>query len=233
MSQIIPPIKNALQAMIHGFVEGSSNVNAEEGQLLLNDMVALLGHTGAFKAKLAEMDKSLEAHPSFDPLYHYLFDLLMLSFIASDSAQLDENYLDSEEWLQIEDDTSDSGSEMLNMYIYMTEAATQDIDIDLMDFLNEFLLADDELYQDDFFVYEEILKNEDIAEADIAEILAGAENVQTEELMEIYVPLLAFFDVHDTEEDVLKAIKNSEYQKPIHLALYGALCAFAEGLGEA
>ncbi len=233
MSQIIPPIKNALHAMIRCFVDGSSEVNAEEGQLLLADMVALLGHAGEFKAKLAEMDKSMEAHPNFEPLYDYLFDLLMLSFIASDSAQMDENYLDSEEWLKIEDETSDRGSEMLNMYIYLTEAATQEIDIDLMDFLNEFLLADDELYQDDFFVYEEILKNEEIAEADIAEILSAAEKVETDELREIYVPLLAFFDVHDTEEDVLKAISNSDYQKPIHLALYGALCAFAEGLEEA
>lgn len=218
--------------MIRGFVDGSSEVNAEEGHLLLTDMVALLGHTGDFKKKLAEMDTTIEAHPAFEPLYDYLFDLLMLSFIASDSAQMDENYLESEEWLQIEDETSDRGSEMLNMYIYLTEAATQDIEIDLMDFLNEFLLADDELYQDDFFVYEEIIKNEEIADADIHEILATAEHIQTEELAEIYVPLLSFFDVQDTEEEIRAAIKKSAYQRGIHLALYNALRAFASGLEE-
>lgn len=233
MSQIIPPIKNALQAMIRGFVDGSSEVNAEEGQLLLADMVALLGHTGDFRNKLDDMDKTMEAHPSFEPLYDYFFDLLMLSFIASDSAQMDENYLESDEWLQIEDETSDRGSEMLNMYIYLTEAATQDIEIDLMDFLNEFLLADDELYQDDFFVYEEIIKNEEIVDADIQEILATAEHIQTEELAEIYVPLLAFFDIQDSEEEIRAAINKSAYQREIHLALYNALRAFASGLEEA
>lgn len=233
MSQIIPPIKNALQAMISGFAEGDKLITKEESQLLLGDMVALLGHAGDFKKKLAELDHSLDQHPAFEPLYHYLFDLLMLSFIASDSAQLDENYLESDEWLKIEEETSDRGSEMLNLYIYLTEAHTQEIPIDLHDYLNEFLLADDDLYQDDFFIYEEILANEEIAEAGIDEILARSEEVSEEQLAEIYVPLLAFFNKSESAEEITAAIAASEHQTAIHLALYGALLAFADGLHEA
>lgn len=230
MNQIIPPINNAVHAMIHGYVEGSEGLPKEEGGQLLERIVTLLGRSGDFKSKLADLEKSLDEYPAFEPLYHYLFDLLMLSFIASDAAQLDENYLDSEEWTKIEDETSDRGSELLNLYIYLSEAHAQEIPVDLNDYLTEFLLADDDLYQDDFEVYEEIISNEDIADASISEILQLGEKVKTEELTEIYVPLLAFFNTHESREEVKKALLGSRHQKALHLALYGTLCAFADGL---
>ncbi|HCS20048.1 MAG TPA: hypothetical protein DIW47_05715 [Bacteroidetes bacterium] len=230
MNQIIPPINNALQAMIRGFVEGTAGMPEKEGDQLLERLTTLLSRSGDFKSKLADLEKSLDDHPAFEPLYHYLFDLLMLSFIASDAAQLDENYLDSEEWMKIEDETSDRGSELLNLYIYLSEAYEQEIPVDLNDYLTEFLLADDDLYQDDFFIYEEIISNEDIAEASISEIVQLGENVKTEELTEIFVPLLAFFITHESREEVKKTILHSQHQKALHLALYGTLCAFADGL---
>lgn len=232
MNQIIPPINNAVQAMIRGFVEGSEGMPLKEGNALLERVSTLLSRSGDFKSKLADLDKSLDEHPAFEPLYHYLFDLLMLSFIASDAAQLDENYLDSEEWMKIEDETSDRGSELLNLYIYLSEAIAEEIPVDLNDYLTEFLLADDDLYQDDFEVYEEIISNEDIADASISEILLLGENIKTEELSEIYVPLLAFFNTHESREEVKKAIQGSRHQKALHLALYSTLCAFADGLQE-
>lgn len=216
--------------MVHGFVEGSEGMRQENGKELLATMLDILSHNGDFKSKLARMEESLDAHPEFEPLYHYLFDLLMLSFIASDAALLDENYLDSEEWMKIEDETSDRGSELLNLYIYLSEAHAQEIPIDLNDYLTEFLLADDDLYQDDFFIYEEIIRNEEIADASISEVLQLGEKVKTEELAEIYVPLLAFFNTHESREEVTKAIAASRHQKALHLALYGTLCAFADGL---
>lgn len=216
--------------MIHGFVEGSEGMPKESGNALLERILALLERSGDFKSKLADLDKSLDDHPAFEPIYHYLFDLLMLSFIASDAAHLDENYLDSEEWMKIEDETSDRGSELLNLYIYLSEAREQEIQVDLNDYLTEFLLADDDLYQDDFFIYEEIISNEDIADASISEILELGEKVETEELTEIYVPLLAFFITHESREEVKKAILHSRHQKALHLALYSTLCAYSDGL---
>lgn len=231
MSQIIPPISRALQAMVSGFTEANKAVNKEEAQSFLAELTTLLGHTGEFKKKLSELDATLDKFPAFEPLYHYLFDLLMLSFIATDTAHLDEDYLESEEWMKIEDETSDKGSELLNLYIYLQEVVAEEIDINLDDYLKEFLLADDDLYQDDFFIYEEIIKTEDIEEAGIDDILKMAQSIESPELEEVFVPLLAFFNQNEDRNTTERAIKGAE-GAALNLALYRTMLAFYDGLTE-
>ncbi|MBI1222667.1 MAG: hypothetical protein GC180_08700 [Bacteroidetes bacterium] len=231
MSQIIAPISEALQAMIAGFTEGNPEVNAEEGQNVLSSLVTLMGHSSEFPSKLKELDAIFDAHPAFEPLYHYLFDLLMLSFIASDANAMDEQYLESEEWLKIEEETSDQGSELLNLYIYLQEAVAEEVRVNLDDYLREFLLADDDLYQDDFFIYEEILKKEDMEEAGIEDILDMARHSESPELEEVMVPMLAFFCRQDSRETIEQALKN-DGSKGLHLALYKTIHGFYHGLKE-
>jgi hypothetical protein len=230
MSEIIPPINSALNALLMGFVDGSDGIKQERANKAYADFVDVLSSEVSFKEKLDLLKLKLADYPEFGTLFNYLFDLLMLSFIASDSAKLDPDYLDSDEWLVIEEETSDLGSELLNLYIYLAESEEQEIEPELHDYLNEFLLTDDELYQDDFLIYEELLSNEDLLEAEIEELVEAAEKLETEELKEIMVPMLAFFRKERPIEELRDEIAACAFQKPIHLALFGAICAFAEGL---
>ena len=232
MSQIIPPVKKALQAMIDGFAELNPSINQEQAHELLTRMVTLLGHTGDFKTKLAELDQCLDDAPDFEPLYHYFFDLLMLSFIASDSAMMDENYLESEEWIKIEDETSDKGSELLNIYVYLQESFVQEIETGLQDYLQEFLLADDELYQDDFFIYEELIKSDSWMDASIQEVIQHADDIKSPELEEVFIPMMAFFNRQDSAEHIEAALRKDSAMAALNIALYRALKAFESGLKE-
>ena len=231
MSHIYPPIRQALAAMIEAYNPSGSGGDAEAGNSVLLELVPVFTQVGDFRKKLEELDTLIEKFPQFDLLEPYLFDLLILSFIVSDSAKLPEDYLDSPEWLAIEDETADRGSELLNVYLYLSETAANKMRPDLEDYLHEFLLTEDELYQDEFFIYEEIIRNASLIDSGISEWLAVASGIESEGIREIFVPLFAFFSGMDSQT-VRQQLKENKQTGHLDLALYNALCAYQAGLKE-
>lgn len=226
-NEVVGPIKEALKALTEGFSEGVSTTGAD---VFFGKVLDILNSEEGFKEKMKALDQALEQHPDFDPIYHYLFDLLMLSFIASDSARMAEDYLESEEWIAIEDETADRGSELLNLFVYLSEAHDQGVKVDFHDFIDEFLLADDDLYQDDFFIYEPVIRNEGLTEAPVEEIIEVGKKIDSPELQEVFVPIMSFFSTVGSRKEKQAALAKEPWQKGIHLALYGAVCAYYQGL---
>ena len=68
-----------------------------------------------FMAKVDDLDQAFDDAPAFESLREVFFDLLMVNFFAEDVNKLEEDYLDSKEWEEIEDETIDRGTELLNV----------------------------------------------------------------------------------------------------------------------
>lgn len=234
--QIFAPVKDALQAMITGFLDGSNAdgkaVSNTGHQPLLGELVTAFSQMDSFEVKLASVDAAFDANPTFEPIREFCFDLLMVNFFASDSVRLGADYLESAEWAEIEDGILDRGTELLNLLLYINECQEADAELSLDDFLKEFLLTDDDLYQDEHVIYEPIIKNQNLVDGEVKDIVESAAQVDDEDIQEIYVPLMVFFNVADEYEERYQQLLKYSHNKATDVAILAGIQTFAESLGE-
>ncbi|RKD17035.1 hypothetical protein BCY91_02475 [Pelobium manganitolerans] len=194
-------VKNALESLFNTFAS-LEQVSAQKELGKLNEVF----NGGAdFLQKVTLMDAVFDDAPALDPLREITFDLLLVNFFAEDAKKLDADYLDSEEWAAIEEETLDRGTELLNLLLYLNECEDEDIEPSLEDFLKEFLLVDDDEFQDEHRIYEDVIANQILMDSSLEEIARVSRNLsQDSEIRDIFYPLMAYF--YDIEPDA-QAIK--------------------------
>jgi hypothetical protein len=233
-AKIFAPVKDALQAMVTGFLEGSKTdgdlINKALHQPFLAELITTFCPLDGFETKVNKMDEVFDNYPTFMPLREFCFDLLMINFFTADAKELDEGYLESEEWMAIEDKTLDRGTEFLNILLYVNECKEADAEISLDDFLKEFLLTEDDLYQDEYAIYEPIIKNQHLVDGSMQDIINAAAEIEDEEMQEIFVPLMAFFNDSESYAERLQQLIALSTHKPADTALFMALTTFSNSL---
>ncbi|RZK17881.1 MAG: hypothetical protein EOO86_11495 [Pedobacter sp.] len=200
-------VKKALVASLNKYAEVSAiNVEGFETELIASFELDV-----NFMDKVVAFDKVFDAHPKFEELREVFFDLLMVNFFSSDVQKLEDDYLESDEWANIEEETIDRGTELLNLLLYIKECKDEDIDPELSDFLKEFLLVEDDEFQDEFEIYEEMISNQQLAESSVEEICKTAPTLNiSEEMQDLFVPFMAFFlDVEGSETTTKEIIQFS------------------------
>ena len=157
-------------------------------------LLNLFSSTNGPAQTLDTLDQLIDANEAvLEPVRDYFFDLLMLNLIVTSSEEHGEEYLDSKEWLEMEEASLDRGTELLNLLIYLRDCKENGLKPTLEDFLNEFLLVSDDQFQDEFFIYEDLIRQQALIEGRDEEIFAAGKNVSSEELEEVFVPFLLFF----------------------------------------
>lgn len=192
-------ISNALQQCVIHF-----NIDKpDQADRLAKDLAAVFGSQSPFLEKVSQMDALIDDSPEYEELREVLFDLLLLNFFAADASRLESDYMESDEWASIEDKTIERGTELLNLLLYLAECADEDIDPDLEDFLREFLLVDEDEFQDEHHIYEPILSRQILVESSYEEIGNAARSLPADqELAELFYSMMAFFfePVPNTED---------------------------------
>lgn len=233
-ARIYPPVREALQAMVTGFLEGSKAngqiINKAVHQPFLSELVTAFCQMTSFEKKLDEVSGIFAVYPTFEKLEEFCFDLLMINFFTADAKKLDEGYLESAEWLAIEDKTLDRGTEFLNILLYINECRETDADVSLDDFLKEFLLTEDDLYQDEYVIYEPIIKNQHLVDAEITEIIRVSETLEDDEIKEIFIPLMVFFNTTAEWDEKYKQLLLHSPNKEADASLFMAITTFTESL---
>lgn len=145
-----------------------------------------------FLVKVEKFDAAFAKHTTHQEIEEYAFDLLMTHHLANHNE--DEDYFDSPEWQIIEDKTLERGTELLNMLLYISEANDNHAEVDLEDFLYEFLLVDEDEFQDEHRIYEELIANSDIIEEETKIIVEVSSRIpENNEIKELFTPLMLFF----------------------------------------
>ncbi len=222
--------------MVTGFLDGSKQNNEAIDEAIhqpfLSGLITAFYQLDTFETKLASVDEVFANYPVFEPLQEFCFDLFMVNFFTTDVSHLGEGYLESTEWLAIEERILDRGSEFLNLLLYINESKETEAEISLDDFLKEFLLTEDDLYQDEFVIYEPIIKNQHLVDADIKDIIETTETITDEEVKEIYAPLMTYFNTTDSFENRYQQLMQHSHNKTTDVALLAAAQAFTESLDE-
>ncbi|EFK60073.1 hypothetical protein ACFU8T_20775 [Sphingobacterium spiritivorum] len=204
--------------------QGLETYAANEGhdhQELLNRLHQAFDAQKPFLEKVDLLDAAFDDHMRFDELREICFDLLLMNFFSEDVQKLEEDYLDSPEWESIEDQTIDRGTELLNIFLYLRECADDEIEPELEDYLKEFLLVDEDEFQDEHRIYEKVIANQILVDSSYAEIAKVAETVDNQdELYEVFYPMMSFFSESNPSEKQLEEYKSAALNKSLDLALY-------------
>lgn len=202
-------------------------VNSIDSIAIEQRLVEVFGKDMNFMEKVSEFDEVFDEHPKFDELREVFFDLLMINFFTSDVNKLEEDYLESKEWEKIEDETIDRGTELLNLLLYINECHDEQIKPGLEDFLKEFLLVEEDEFQDEFHIYEDLISNQQLAESSVQDICSNADLLDlSEEMEELFVPFMTFFLQPNTNETVQNELAKFSNNKSFDVAVYTLITTF-------
>lgn len=218
-------VKSALIASLDKFAEqsGENAIKLEEA------LVEVFEKDLGFLEKVEEFDAAFDEHPAFEELREVFFDLLMINFFANDIKKLEEDYLETDEWANIEEETIDRGTELLNLLLYINECHDEKIKPELNDFLKEFLLVEEDEFQDEFHIYEDLISNQQLVESSIEDICSHAGMIEIgEEMEELFVPFMAFFHQPRATAEALKELEENSANPAFDIAVYSLIANFNE-----
>jgi len=220
---IDPKIKSAISVSLQAFTLYSS-FNATKLTFAFGEV---FGSPKDFMAKVDMLDHVFNENPQLEELREVFFDLLMINFFSADVKKLEEDYLETPEWEDIEEQTLDRGTELLNLLLYLNECEDEEIEPELDDYLKEFLLVDEDEFQDEYRIYEPVISNQILMESPVEEINKVAFNLpEDSELKELFYPMMCFFQNPNAPEDVKNNIAAKAINKPFDMAVFSILEAF-------
>lgn len=216
-------VRVALIASLDKFAEvsGKDSIKLEEG------LIEVFSKDLGFLEKVEEFDEVFNEYPAFEELREVFFDLLMINFFANDVKKLEEDYLESDEWADIEEETIERGTELLNLLLYINECHDERIKPELGDFLKEFLLVEEDEFQDEFHIYEDLISNQQLVESSIEDICSHAGMIEIgEEMEELFVPFMSFFHQPKESDQVFKDLQDFSANKEFDVAVYSLIANF-------
>ena len=214
-------MNNSVEQALIASLDQFGAVNSVDSIAIEQRLVEVFGKDMNFLEKVAEFDEVFDEHPKFNELQEVFFDLLMINFFTSDVNKLEEDYLESREWENIEEETIDRGTELLNLLLYINECHDEEIKPGLEDFLKEFLLVEEDEFQDEFHIYEDLITNQQLAESSVEDICSNADLLEmSEEMEELFVPFMTFFlqpsNSEETQQELIKYSNNKSFDVAVY-----------------
>jgi len=220
---IDPKVKSAIPAALEAF----SGYNSFDATTVTDEFYEVFESDEDFMTKVEEMDDVFDTYPAIEVLREVFFDMLMVNFFSADVIKLEADYLDTPEWEAIEEETLDRGTELLNVLLYLNECDDEDIEPGLEDYLKEFLLVDEDEFQDEYRIYEPIIANQVLIEGPVEDIAKVADILPVDsEVKELFYPLMCFFQNTDPSAETLQMIADSSLEPEFDMAVMQILINF-------
>jgi len=220
---IDPKIGSAVKAGLQAFSQ-NGNFDATQLTARFKDVFA---SDEDFLNKVDLLDGVFDDNPKVESLREVFFDLLMINFFSADVKKLEDDYLETQEWEEIEEQTLERGTELLNLLLYLNECEDEDIEPELEDYLKEFLLVDEDEFQDEYRIYEPVIENQILMESPVAEISRVAKDLpEDSEIKDIFYPMMCFFQGTATGEYEKDKIAASAIEKDFDMAVLEILISF-------
>jgi hypothetical protein len=221
---IDPKVESAVKAALAAF----SKYGSFDAKPFTDIFADVFASDEDFLKKVARLDEVFDDYPKMESLREIFFDLLMVNFFSADVKKLEEDYLDSPEWDEIEEQTLDRGTELLNMLLYLNECEDEDIEPGLEDYLKEFLLVDEDEFQDEYSIYEPVIAHQVLMESPVKEISKVAASLpEDSELKELFYPLMCFFQNINPSVEAKSNIADHAIDKEFDMAVLEILISFS------
>ncbi|MBS1503539.1 MAG: hypothetical protein JST32_15835 [Bacteroidetes bacterium] len=216
-------VEKALEAALSAFSEYSDY----DAIPLAGEFYEVFSADDSFLGKVDALDEIFDENPQIEALREVFFDLLLINFFSEDVKKLEEDYLETEEWAEIEEQTLDRGTEILNLLLYLNECAEEGIEPGLADYLTEFLLVDEDEFQDEHRIYEPVIVNQILMESSVEEISRVAWDLPGDsDLKEIFYPMMCFFQGLENSAIEEETIAANAPDQDFDMAVIGILESF-------
>jgi hypothetical protein len=220
---IDPKIETTVEAALSAF----SRYNSFNAVQLTSKFKDVFASDEDFLSKVDLLDEVFDENPKLESLREVFFDLLMINFFSADVKKLEDDYLETQEWEEIEEQTLDRGTELLNLLLYLNECEDEDIEPELEDYLKEFLLVDEDEFQDEYRIYEPVIENQILMESPVEEISRVAKELpEDSEIKEIFYPMMCFFQNAATADYDKNAIAANAINPDFDMAVLEILISF-------
>lgn len=220
---INPKIESAIEASLGAF----SEFNEYDATTLVPDFFNAFSLDADFLTKVNALDAVFDENPDVEILREVFFDLLLINFFSEDVKKLEEDYLESAEWEDIEEQTLDRGTELLNLLLYLNECDDENIEPSLEDYLKEFLLVDEDEFQDEYYIYEPVIENQILIESPVEEIARVAEELPEDtEIAELFYPMMCFFQNPEPSDEEWGEIADLSSEPDFDMAVLEILLTF-------
>ncbi|QXV63936.1 hypothetical protein INP83_12575 [Mucilaginibacter sp. 21P] len=216
-------VSNAINAALQAFTK-YSDTNAVA---LKPDFEAVFSPDADFMTKVDLLDNLFNDNPQVEELREVFFDLLMINFFSEDVKKLEDDYLETPEWEDIEEQTLDRGTELLNLLLYLNECSDEGLEPELEDYLKEFLLVDEDEFQDEHRIYEPVIAHQILVESPVSEVNKIAATVPDDsEVKELFYPMITFFQNPEPNEEEKQEIADNAVNQPFDMAVLEILVSF-------
>ncbi|TWR25436.1 hypothetical protein FPZ42_12610 [Mucilaginibacter achroorhodeus] len=216
-------VSNAINAALQAFTK-YSDTNAVA---LKPDFEAVFSSDADFMTKVDLLDNLFNDNPQVEELREVFFDLLMINFFSEDVKKLEDDYLETPEWEDIEEQTLDRGTELLNLLLYLNECSDEGLEPELEDYLKEFLLVDEDEFQDEHRIYEPVIAHQILVESPVSEVNKIAATVPDDsEVKELFYPMITFFQNPEPSEEEKEEIADNAVNQPFDMAVLEILVSF-------
>lgn len=199
-----------------------------EAKALKEGIQSLFEKDGQGTALFTAVDALIDQFPAFEELREYLIDLSVVKLLNELEEESDEDEaLDSPEWAKIEAAAEDRGTELLNALIYIKDCKLNEAEPSMEDFLYEFLLAGEDDFQDEMAIYEPFVRQIDLVDAPLKQLIEAGNNQRDNELRDLFTPMLLFFRDPNAKSSVISLnILEFSAEPELHAALHNLLCSF-------
>lgn len=218
-----PKVRSAITSALQAFTQyGSFDAAA-----LTEKFDTVFASDDDFLTKVDSLDAAFDDYPQLEELREVFFDMLMINFFSEDVKKLDDDYLETPEWEDIEEQTLDRGTELLNLLLYLNECEDEDIDPELEDYLKEFLLVDEDEFQDEYRIYEPVIAHQVLVESPLSEVSKVARTIpEDSEVKELFYPMICFFQNPEVADSDKVNIADNAVNKPFDMAVLEILLSF-------
>jgi hypothetical protein len=216
-----------VRSAITGALKAVTQYGNFDAAALIEKFDTVFASDDNFLTKVDSLDAVFDEHPQLEEIREIFFDMLMINFFSEDVKKLEDDYLETPEWEAIEEQTLDRGTELLNLLLYLNECEDENIDPELEDYLKEFLLVDEDEFQDEYRIYEPVIAQQMLIESPVSEISKVAKTVpEDSEVKELFYPMICFFQNPEPTDADKSAIADNAVNKPFDMAVLEILLSF-------
>ncbi|RYU92529.1 hypothetical protein EWM62_03605 [Mucilaginibacter terrigena] len=218
-----PKVRSAITGALNAFTQ----YGGFDAAALTAKFEAVFSSDDDFLTKVDSLDAVFDDQPQLEELREVFFDLLMINFFSEDVKKLEDDYLETPEWEDIEEQTLDRGTELLNLLLYLNECEDENIDPELEDYLKEFLLVDEDEFQDEYRIYEPVIAHQVLIESPVSEVNKVAKTIpEDSEVKELFYPMICFFQNPEVSAEEKRVIADNAVNKPFDMAVLEILLSF-------
>jgi hypothetical protein len=164
-----------------------------EADTLAIEKIFSSSQTTEFELALQELYQWFKKNESYESLSSYMVDLLLLTYLLEGMSTKGETYLDSAEWLKIEELAEDDGTEWLNLFVYIADCKVSDIEPEIEDYLYNFLLVEEDDQHMEFEIYESLIELQEMVGYESSDILKACTAVADENMLDSLLPLFLLY----------------------------------------